>query len=55
MNEEIKKKIVEWIFNNHQHHDGHTPCGDDECGGGCVDNDYPYVNSIELEKFIKSL
>lgn len=59
MTEKIKQKIVQWIFDNRQYH---TPIGNvydpdaapidkDEC----VWDENPYVNSLELEKFIKSL
>jgi hypothetical protein len=51
MTEEVRQKIIQWIFDNHQHHD--------YAGGNryldCPDADQPYVNSIELEKFIKEL
>jgi hypothetical protein len=47
--EEIKK----WIEENHEHHllaNVESP----ECVDGCVDNDYPYVNSQALLKFLES-
>jgi hypothetical protein len=46
MDEETKAKILTWIFKSHEHHDE---------GCDCVDKDFPYVNSIELEKFINKL
>lgn len=52
MNEETKKKIIDWILANHEHHDMHD---DDTPACMCYDAQYPYVNSLELEKFIKSL
>lgn len=45
MLEKEKKEILEWIFNCHHHH---------EDGSDCYYNAFPYVNSIELEKFINS-
>ena len=54
MTEEIKQQIIKWIFDNHNHHDN----ADDETVNvedKCWDADYPYVNSLELEKFIKSI
>ena len=64
MSKEVKRQIIEWIFNNHQHHagtpgismsleSGDTTEMDDETI--CEDGDVPYVNSLELEKFIKSI
>ena len=40
------KEIEEWIFLEHDHH---------EEGSACFDEDYPYVNSLKLEKFINSI
>lgn len=50
----IKDKILEWVYANHDHHeftDEELPKG----VYGCFDRQYPYVNSIELEKFIKEI
>lgn len=44
------KEIKKWVVDNHDHH-----IGADEDLEGCVDKDYPYVNSLELEKFLESL
>lgn len=69
MTEAIKQKIVQWIFDNHNHHedskrseatldiDEKTMSEFQEIEGTCEcpDADYPYVNSMELEKFILSL
>jgi len=38
--EKIVDAVVKWIFENHDHH---------------VDSEMPYVDSLELEKFVKSL
>lgn len=46
----MKDQILQWIYENHDHHENA-----DEDVAGCVDKDYPYVNSMELEKFIRSL
>ena len=48
MDDETYNKIIEWIFDNHQHH-----WAEDE--ESCTDSKYPYVNSIKLEEFIKKL
>lgn len=45
MTKKEKKKILDWIFESHEHHRDIN----------CVDSDYPYVNSIELERFINEL
>ena len=65
MTEETREKIIKWIFDNHNHHSGaeHSsmPLVDDaefehfEDESTCPDGDSPYVNSLELEKFIKEL
>lgn len=57
MNEETKSKILKWIFDNHEHHawvPPHNPTYDDE-EPICQDGDEPYVNSLALERFIKTL
>lgn len=38
----IAEAVKKFIFENHEHHDGHV----------CNYYDYPYVNSLSLEKFI---
>jgi hypothetical protein len=46
-----QEKILKWIFDNHDHHieyDQHHTAEPLVC------EDYPYVNSIKLEKFIES-
>jgi len=65
MNEETRKKILDWIFKNHEHHAESESFSIDiqsgeehSCDGSkckCSDGNYPYVNSIKLEEFIKSL
>lgn len=61
MNEEVRKKIIEWIFENHMHHSYEdvpregTTDEYDEKFVDCDEAEYPYVNSLELEKFIKEL
>ena len=52
MNKETKAKILKWILDNHEHHEEFD---DDEYGCRCTDAKYPYVNSLELEKFINTL
>lgn len=58
MDEKTRQKIIQWVFDNHDHHDEATI---QEIDGTystelvCTDGEYPYVNSLELEKFIKSL
>lgn len=69
MDEIVRKRILDWIFQNHEHHVGgeraifnldlekgtmekeehETP------GVLCEGAEYPYVNSLELEAFIKGL
>lgn len=61
MTEEVREKILQWIFDNHNHHDYEDiPRNDgsgisDEKFVDCPESDYPYVNSLDLEKFIKEL
>lgn len=67
MNEDLRQKILQYIYDNHNHHTGADGVAFDYIDGKwvesnmtvtldpCPDNDYPYVNSIELEKFIKEL
>jgi len=44
--ENQKKKMIEnWIFNNHSHH----------CSKKCDEANYPYVNSLKLIAFINML
>lgn len=62
--EEIKQKVIDWIIENHQHHEGSdraemrlpdgkiTTYKDDYL---CTYGNYPYVNSLDLEKFIREL
>lgn len=45
MDEKTREKIIKWIFDNHEHHEF----------GYCEEFDSPYVNSMKLEEFIKSL
>jgi len=45
MNDTTRKQIRDWIFANHEHHEGQR----------CVDNEFPYVNSKKLEEFIMGL
>lgn len=49
MNQETLAKIKQWIFDNHEHHYEY------EKWANCQDNDSPYVNSLELEKFLEGL
>lgn len=70
MDEATYKKIKAWIFDNHEHHAGTekfvmTLSGEEELRlvgeemhedtSECTDGNYPYVNSMDLEKFIDSL
>lgn len=67
----LLSKIEKWVVANHSHHEfaeGASISFEDLKKGknfkkiklpkgvhGCDDNDCPYVNSVELLKFIKSL
>jgi len=42
---EILEKIEKWLWENHEHHESDK----------CIDSNKPYVNSVDLEKFIKKL
>lgn len=61
MSDEVRQQILTWIMDNHEHHayedierqDGSGTF--DEVWVDCTAADSPYVNSLELEKFIKSL
>jgi len=44
-NQKRKEKIIDWIFRYHNHH----------MSNKCSEARYPYVNSLELEKFINKL
>ena len=64
MTEETRQKILEWIYNNHEHHEGSDRVELDLSTGvtkshmdeyKCPDGNKPYVNSLDLEKFIKEL
>lgn len=61
MDEITRQKIIQWIFDNHMHHDYEdipiegTTDEYDEKYVDCAESEYPYVNSLELEKFIKEL
>jgi hypothetical protein len=64
MTEDTKKKILDWIYKNHMHHDGADRSELDLSTGKivehheeyvCSEGDKPYVNSLDLEKFIKEL
>jgi len=46
------KKIKKWIFDNHMHHNNEFI---EEIVKPCSESDSPYVNSLELEKFIEKL
>lgn len=64
MTEETRKQILEWVYDNHQHHAGAKSVSMDLDTGKvtendgeseCWDGDKPYVNSLDLETFIKEL
>ena len=64
MTEEVRQKILQWIYDNHSHHEGSDRVELDMGSGEvtehvdeyeCFDGDKPYVNSLELEEFVKSL
>ena len=61
MTEDVRQKILKWILDNHQHHaheDIEVPDKSgyyDEVWSDCEDASYPYVNSLDLEKFIKEI
>lgn len=52
MTEEVKAEIVKWIFDNHEHHEFSYDGMDDDIQ---LCSDRPYVDSLDLEKFIKEL
>lgn len=54
MKQEDKDKIIAWIGQNHQHH-SEIELITDTVVPVCIDNNFPYVNSIDLVNFIKSL
>lgn len=41
----LKKEIIDYVVKQHEHHEGKR----------CPDYNFPYVNSLELVDFIKSL
>lgn len=64
MSKDIKKQIIDWIIENHEHHegsdravmsldDGNVTTRKDEYS--CSDGNYPYVNSLKLVEFIEKL
>jgi hypothetical protein len=55
--QEERDLIVKWIFDNHEHHTDVAPNANtpDISYPVCNDGDYPYVNSLALEAFIKGL
>lgn len=64
MTEETRQKIIQWIYDNHMHHDHEDILVKGDGGIGseytekwvdCQEAEYPYVNSLDLEKFIKGL
>lgn len=64
MTEKTRQDILNWIYSNHEHHEGAKNTSinletleitENESESACHDGDYPYVNSLELEKFIKEL
>ena len=64
ISKKTKDKILNWIFENHEHHHGaYARVFNFETGefenkpnvSKCFEGDSPYVNSKKLEKFIKEL
>lgn len=57
MDEFTKGLILKWILDNHEHHAWVQPDNPtyDEEPPVCEEGDYPYVNSMALEEFIRSL
>lgn len=55
INEKTRKEILFWIFDNHEHHKDDYSKESKIKINKCFDSEFPYVNSIELEKFIKKL
>lgn len=61
ISEKTRQIILQWIYDNHLHHDHEEILREgstniyDEKWVDCDEAEYPYVNSIELEKFIKEL
>lgn len=54
MDKQTQEVILKWIFDNHQHH-SEADLNVDSFQTICDDGDQPYVNSLELEKFILNL
>jgi hypothetical protein len=61
---DIKKQIIDWIVENHEHHEGSDRAEMSLSDGKivthkdeylCTDGNYPYVNSLELVRFIEQL
>jgi len=66
----LLEELLEWIYANHEHH-AYAKCSEGRVDKNgklvfkekglpkgiqpCADNDSPYVNSLKLEKFIKSI
>lgn len=69
MDKQTQEAILKWILHHHQHHEGSdrseammdidegtmTEFEHIEGTSRCRDGNKPYVNSLELEKFILSL
>lgn len=61
MDKKTQEAILKWIVANHMHHDYEDVLREgttdeyDEKWVDCAEAEYPYVNSLELEKFILSL
>jgi hypothetical protein len=60
----IKRELIKWIYANYTHHDGAEYTSMDldtsevvehKSTAKCEEGDSPYVNSIELEKFINAM
>jgi len=54
ISKKAKEKILKWIYFHHYHHkfcDQKIPKGQ----YGCEEKNSPYVNSLKLERLIKSL
>lgn len=46
-----RERIEKWVVENHEHHNFADELPPQGCNG-CVDKDYPYVNSMDLVDFI---
>lgn len=51
---EALAELLEWVRDQHDHHRAHDAEGNDIIPE-CYDGEYPYVNSLELERKILAM